>query len=236
MGRQLRLPLARPPSFRREEFIVSDANAAAVAAVEAWPDWHAGCLALTGPQGSGKSHLAFAWAEAAGAVALTPDARHADLEAVRGRPVLAEDAERFPDEALFHLINMAGEPGAGLLLTSRQAPALWPSQLADLRSRLNALHVAELGPPDDVILAGVIEKFFRERNIRPTDDLLPYLLRRIERSAPAAREVVLRLDEAADAKQRAVSRALAREILEAEPDLFESDLADDDGVRETPSK
>jgi chromosomal replication initiation ATPase DnaA len=226
------LPLARPPSFRREEFVVSDSNAAAVSAIEAWPDWHAGCLALIGPQGSGKSHLAFTWAEAAQATALTPDASHADLEAVRGRPVLAEDAERFDDEAMFHLINMAGEPGAGLLLTSRQAPALWPSALADLRSRLNALHVAELGPPDDVILRGVIEKFFRERNIRPADDVLPYLLRRIERSAPAAKEVVLRLDEAADAKQRPVSRALAREILEAEPDLFQSDLADDDGLEE----
>ena len=92
--------------------------------------------------------------------------------------------------------------------------------------------MAELGPPDDVILRGVIEKFFRERNIRPADDLLPYLLRRIERSAPAAKEVVLRLDEAADAEQRPVSRALAREILEAEPDLFEPDLADDDGLED----
>lgn len=232
MGRQLRLPLARPTSFRREEFVVSDANAAAVAAIESWPAWHGGCLALVGPQGAGKSHLAFAWAEAAAATALTPDASHADLDAVRGRPVLAEDAERFSDEALFHLINMAGEPGASLLLTSRQAPSLWPYELGDLRSRLNALQVAELGPPDDVILRGVIEKFFRERNIRPAEDLIHYLLRRIERSAPAAREVVLRLDEAADARQRAVSRALAREILETEPDLFESELAEDGGLEE----
>lgn len=209
---------------------MSAANAQAVRAVESWPEWHGGCLALVGPQGTGKSHLAFAWAEAAKATALTPDATHSDLESVRGRPVLAEDAERFTDEALFHLINMAGEPGAGLLLTSREAPALWPAALPDLRSRLNALPVAEIGAPDDAILQGVIEKFFRERNIRPADDLLPYLIRRIERSAPAAREVVLKLDEAADARQRAVSRALAREILESEPDLFEADLADEDGL------
>jgi chromosomal replication initiation ATPase DnaA len=230
LSRQLRLPLARPTSFRREEFVVSPANVAAVTAVESWPAWHGGCLALIGPKGCGKSHLAFAWAEAAKATALTPDASHNDLEAVRGRPVLAEDAERFSDEALFHLINMAGETGASLLLTSRQAPSLWPADLADLRSRLNALPVAELGPPDDAILRGVIEKFFRERNIRPADDLLPYLIRRIERSAPAAREVVLKLDEAADARQRAVSRALAREILESEPDLFDADLADEDAL------
>jgi chromosomal replication initiation ATPase DnaA len=230
LSRQLRLPLARPTSFRREEFVVSTVNADAVALVESWPAWHGGCLALVGPKGTGKSHLAFAWAEAARATALTPDASHGDLEAVRGRPVLAEDAERFSDEALFHLINMAGEPGAGLLLTSREAPALWPVHLPDLRSRLNALPVAELGPPDDDILRGVIGKFFRERNIRPADDLLPYLIHRIERSAPAAREVVLKLDEAADARQRPVSRALAREILDAEPDLFDADLADNEGM------
>jgi chromosomal replication initiation ATPase DnaA len=232
LSRQLRLPLARPSSFRREEFVVSMANAEAVRLVESWPDWHGGCLALIGPKGTGKSHLAFAWAEAAKATALTPDATHSDLEAVRGRPVLAEDAERFSDEALFHLINMAGEPGAGLLLTSREAPALWPAELPDLRSRLNALPVAELGAPDDAILQGVIEKFFRERNIRPAEDLFPYLIRRIERSAPAAKEVVLKLDEAADARQRAVSRALAREILDAEPDLFDGDLADEDRIGE----
>ena len=88
------------------------------------------------------------------------------------------------------------------------------SRLPDLRSRLNALPVAELPPPDDAILKGVLEKFFRERNIRPTDDLIPYLLRRIERSIPRARDVVDQLDEAAGAEHRAVSRALARQILE----------------------
>ena len=62
-----------------------------------------------------------------------------------------------------------------------------------------------------------VTPFSRERNIRPTEDVFPYLLRRIERSAPKALEVVQRLDEAADAEGRAVSRALARQILEADP-------------------
>ena len=79
-------------------------------------------------------------------------------------------------------------------------------------------------PPDDAVLSAALGKFFRERNIRPADDLIPYLLRRIERSIPKARAFVATLDETADAEQRPISRALARRILEnqaAAGDLFD---------------
>ncbi|MCC7266646.1 MAG: chromosomal replication initiator DnaA [Caulobacteraceae bacterium] len=220
MNRQLRLKLERPARARREPFIASPSNAAARRALEAWPDWHGGLLALVGPEGAGKSHLAADWATRAGAVVL--DRAAADL-AAEGRPVLLEDVDRGIDpEALFHLINSAGETGGGLLLTARTPPALWPAALPDLRSRLNALPVAQIEEPDDAVLEGVLRKLFRERHIRPADDLFPYLLRRIERSIPQAREVVARLDEAGDAAGRPITRALAREVLEdVQGDLLE---------------
>ncbi|MDB5454105.1 MAG: DnaA-related protein [Caulobacteraceae bacterium] len=201
MNRQLRLPLQRDPSFRREDFVVTASNAEAVRLLDSWPAWPGGVLALVGPEGSGKSHLAQAWAGSAGAAV-----------------TLIEDADSFgDDEALFHAIN-AAPVGGGLLLTSRKRPIAWAARLPDLRSRLNAISVAELHEPDDALLEQVILKLFRERNIRPTDDVLPYMLRRIERSAPAARELVGRIDDVADAEGRAVSRTLVRQILEIEPD------------------
>ncbi|MBV9511355.1 MAG: chromosomal replication initiator DnaA, partial [Caulobacteraceae bacterium] len=158
-------------------------------------------------------------------VVIADEIHDADLGLLSGRPVLLEDADRRKsDELLFHLINMAGAPGGGLLLTARAAPSGWETALPDLRSRLNALAVAELPPPDDVVLEGLLRKFFREHHILPSDDLVAYLLRRIERSAPRAREVVQKLDEAADAEQRPVTRALARQILEIDDEtsgLFE---------------
>ena len=42
-------------------------NQAALAMVERWPDWPDRALALIGPEGAGKSHLAAIWAEIAGA-------------------------------------------------------------------------------------------------------------------------------------------------------------------------
>lgn len=219
LARQLRLPLQRETSHERGDFIVSAANAEAVRLVDAWPNWPGGCLALCGPAGSGKTHLAEAWARRAAATQVRPGD---DVSALRG-PFLIEDADDWPDqEALFHLINRAPLEG-GLLFTSRQRPVAWRVKVPDLRSRLNAITVAELDEPDDDVLGQVILKLFRERNIRPTDDVLPYLLRRIERSIPAARDLVTLIDETADAEQRPVSRALVRQILEIEaetPDLF----------------
>jgi chromosomal replication initiation ATPase DnaA len=219
LSRQFRLKLDRTETFRREDFVVSPANAEATKAVDSWPAWHGGALALIGPEGSGKSHLACTWAAAAGAAVIPPRGK-VDLGALRGRPVLYDDADRDKgrrDEILFHLFNMAALPGGGLLLTGRTPPSTWPTNLPDLRSRLNAAHVAQLQEPDDAVLESMLRKFFRERNIRPTEDVFPYLLRRIERSAPKALEIVQRLDEASDAEGRSVSRALARQILEADP-------------------
>jgi chromosomal replication initiation ATPase DnaA len=222
VGLQFRLELQRATSYRREDFIVSPTNIGAVRAIDSWPSWHTGALALVGPEAVGKSHLARAWATRTGAAVLAASEGAAtDLAELQGRPVLLEDADQgAPDEVLFHLINMAGVPGGGLLLTGRTLPSAWPTDLPDLRSRLNAMHVAELPPPDDAILEGLLKKFFRERNIKPTDDLIPYLLRRMERSATRAQELVAKLDEVADAEQRAVSRALARQVLDSEQDTL----------------
>lgn len=189
-------------------------NSAAVRTLDAWPGWHGGALALVGPEGSGKSHLARDWAVQIGAMVLeAPPA-----EPLTPSAILIENADRIlDDEALFHLINAAGADGMSLLLTARTAPMTWPSRLPDLRSRLNAMAVAELHAPDDKVLAGVLRKLFRERHIDPADDLIDYLLKRIERSIPAAVAVVEQLDEAGDAQRREINRALARKILDTSP-------------------
>jgi len=220
--KQQRLELSRAFSHAREDYIVSTSNAHAVAALDGWRSWPGGLMALIGPEGAGKSHLALAWAESVGAAIVERGDR--DLRGLGGRPILLEDADRTPgDETLFHLINMAGAD-ANLLLTGRLAPRSWATDLPDLRSRLNALPTARIEAPDDALLDGVLRKFFRERNIRPADDVIPYLVRRIERSISAAKDVVCRIDERADAERRDITRALAREILEDEGatlDLFE---------------
>jgi len=223
MAKQLRLGLRRPADYDRGAFVDGPSNAGAREALDAWPSWPGGALALVGPEGVGKTHLARAWAHDAGALVL--DRAAPDVSAAARRPVLLEDVDQGCDEeAVFHLINLAGQPGGGLLLTARTRPAAWPAALPDLRSRLNALTVAEIEPPDDDVLRAVLTNFFRERNIKPHDDVYPYLLRRMERSIAGAREIVRRLDETEHPEIRPVSRVLARQILEG--DIENLDLFD----------
>ena len=166
---------------------------------------------MVGPEGSGKTHLAHIWAAETGARFLT--APPADPSTLAGQRLIIECAEAWTDAvSLFHLINMVQVSGA-LLLTARAAPSQWPAALPDLRSRLNALTVAQLHEPDDLILTAVLSALFDERHIRPTPDVTPYLLYRMERSVPAARALVARLDEAAAQQRREVNRALVLEVV-----------------------
>ncbi len=230
MSRQFRLPLHSPPSFAREHFAASPTNAQAIAAIDAWPRWGDGRLALIGAAGAGKTHLARDWALKANAVvveAANPLAAPLDLAALRGRAVLVDDADRraegghLDDETLFHLINMAGVDGGTLLLTGRLAPVAWDCAVPDLRSRLNALTAAIIDEPDDIVLEAVLRRAFAQRAMTPAQDVYPYLLRRIPRSSLEAIAAVDLLDEAASAEGRAITRVLAGQVLWGEGDEAE---------------
>jgi len=122
-------------------------------------------------------------------------------------------AGQFDERALFHLLNLAREEGAFLLLTARSAPAGWKLAIPDLASRLKALPVVALTAPDDVLLRGVLVKLFADRQLAVDESLVGFLVKRIERSIAAARAVVAMLDEEAMRQKRPLTRALAAEIL-----------------------
>jgi chromosomal replication initiation ATPase DnaA len=218
---QARLDLARDPAFDRDSFIVSPGNAEALAAIEGWRDWPDPRLALVGPASAGKSHLAAIWARATGARDVDTGL---DVVGEVRSPLLVEDADRREaGEAMFHLLN-AADDGRPVLLTARIPPREWVTALPDLRSRLNALRVVQLAPPDDEVLVGLLDKFFRDRNIRPEPDVTAFLARRIERSSAAAAAIVASIDEAAAADRREITRAFAGRILER--DIQPADLFD----------
>jgi chromosomal replication initiation ATPase DnaA len=219
--RQLVLALGHRESFDREDFFPGAGNEAALALIERWPDWPSRAIALVGPEGAGKSHLAAVWARAAGGRVISGRAVEiaAVPRALATGALVVEDADREPLEeaALFHLLNLAGEQRAFVLLTARNVPAGWRVDLPDLASRLRALPVASLSPPDDAMLAALLVKLFADRQLAVDDSLIGYLVNRIERSFAAARAAVAELDDAALRLKRPVNRTLAAEILRQRP-------------------
>ena len=211
---QIPLDLGHIPSFDVEDFIVSGSNEAASRLVQSWPNWPAKAIALVGPASSGKSHLAMAWAADAGAVVFGADMTASDL--TPGIPVLAEDLDTQgrSDDEIFHLLNWSKEISSNLLITSRQHPNHWPVSLPDLRSRLATVLVGEILQPDDELLMLLMAKLFSDRQLQVDMPVLAYVVPRIERSFSAVYAFIARVDAAALAGKRKVSRALAKSCLE----------------------
>jgi chromosomal replication initiation ATPase DnaA len=218
--RQLALSLDHVESFAREDFLGGPSNAAALKLIDSWPDWPNRVVVLVGPEGSGKSHLAAIWAVASGARFLAAHALdQSNLPAALATGALViEDAaqDRIDERALFHLLNLAREDSAYILLTARSLPAGWSLDIRDLASRLKALPVVTLAPPDDELLQAVLVKLFGDRQLTVDVNLISYVAARIERSFAGARDFVARLDREAMQRGRPPSRALAAEILREE--------------------
>jgi chromosomal replication initiation ATPase DnaA len=215
--RQLAFALPHAESLGRDNFLEGPANAAALALIDRWPDWPNRVMLLVGPEGSGKSHLAAIWAEQAGARATSAHAlTTAEVPGTLATGALVvEDLkpQQFDEHALFHLLNLAREDQATVLITAREPPSALAIELRDLRSRLRAIPTVSLLPPDDQLFRALIVKFCADRQMVIDEAVVSFLATRIERSFAAARQAVEHLDTEALRLGRPVTRALAAELL-----------------------
>ena len=212
------IPLDLPPSEGRGEgeLFADAAVSRALGELRGWRRWPGLKWCLSGPEGSGKSHLARVWAAETGArVVAAGGLRRADVPALAAGPVAVEDVPGLAPgnaAALFHLHNeMSGRHP--LLLTGRGAPARWPVGLADLASRIAAAGVTQLDLPSDELIGAVIVKLFGDRGVAPAPSLVAWLVPRVERDLAFVGRLVADLDAAALAEGRAPSRALAARLL-----------------------
>jgi len=214
--RQLAFALPHAESFTRDNFLEGPANAAGLALVDSWPDWPNRIMLLVGPEGSGKSHLAAIWAEQAGARSTSAHALTAAAVpgALATGALVVDDLKSDVDErALFHLLNLAREDEAFVMITAQLSPSALQIELRDLRSRLRAIPTVSLLPPDDQLFRALIVKFCTDRQLAVDEAVVSYLTTRIERSYAAVRQAVELLDAEALRLGRPVTRALAAELL-----------------------
>ena len=215
--RQLAFALPHAESLTRDNFLEGPANASGLALVDSWPEWPNRVMLMVGPEGSGKSHLAAIWADEAGARSTMARALTAATVpgALATGALVVEDLKTpdFDERALFHLLNLAREDGAFVLITARAPPSAFQVELRDLRSRLRAVPSVSLHPPDDQLFRALIVKLCADRQLTVDEAVVSYLATRIERSYAAARQAVEFLDFEALRLGRPVTRALAAELL-----------------------
>ena len=196
-----------PPkaAFGAQDLVDNPAQDAAQAWLARTADWPLGRLAIWGAGGSGKSHLAHAWAGQHGGTVLPA----APADPWPAQPVALDNLDTVPDEvALLHLLNAAAEARQPLLLLSRAAPSRLAVRLPDLASRLRATTAIEIGPAPDSFLQILLVRLLAERQLRIAPALQAAMLLRLPRTPAALREAVARLDAAALAAARAIDRAM----------------------------
>lgn len=209
----LELPVSSADS--RDDLIVGTANRLAAELIDAWPGWPGAVVVMSGPPGSGKSHMARVWAKAAGASVIRMGDISPQTPPAAGHLII-EDAEpgEIDETALFHLLNHMRAENHHCLITSRYLPAEWNVMLPDLKSRLGAAQLVALQAPDDAMLRMIIVKLFADRQLGPDPGVIEYLVSRMERSLEAATRLVGEIDRESLARGKRITRVVAAAALE----------------------
>ena len=170
--------------------------------------WNSYGLRISGPHGSGRTHLAHCWAEQCDAVFSTLPMTEVTVN------IVLDDVTTTKNEAsLFHLLNLVQAAGKRILLVCDKAPLTQHFKLPDLLSRLNALPQAQLHLPDDALMEMLLRKQIADRQLRVSDEVIHYLLPRIERSFKSLTQTVQQLDEQSLRTKKPVTIYMVKEIL-----------------------
>lgn len=224
-GRQLVLELPHRQALSRDDFLVTGSNSAAVALIDHWPDWPTHAAMIVGPPGSGKSHLVEVWRQRSKAARV--QATEVKVETApeilnSGSAAIEDVAPPVNERGLFHLLNLARQQGSSVLLTAQTRPEHWKIALPDLLSRLKAIPVLEILPPDDALLRGVLAKLFFDRQIAAAESTINFMLARMPRSLGAARLLVAEIDRRAMEERAEVTRPFVAKVMSdfSAPGLF----------------
>lgn len=197
---QFALPLAWTRDAGDRDFIVTDANRAAVRHLDHPALWPHMATLLTGPHRSGRTLLGRLFAERRGATVI-------------------DDADAADEEALFHAWNAAQTDRRALLLVTAAAPPDWVIALPDLRSRIAATPIAAIGDPDEALSEALLARQLGKRGLATGPELLRWLVARLPRSYAAIDQAVDLLDTASLSAGRRLTIPFAREALATVIDL-----------------
>jgi len=191
---QLALPFEWPAGDDESAFIQSAANLAAIRHLDHWSLWPVPVTLLTGPRKSGRTLLGRIFAAKTGGA-------------------LIDDAERRPEEELFHAWNRAQELRRPLLIIADQPPPAWPIALPDLRSRMAASPQVAIEEPDDALVVALIERLLGARGLPAPPGLSAFLLSRIERSYMGVQRAIDAIDEESLSDRSRIGVRMARRAL-----------------------
>ena len=219
-----------PPRPDRFEAFVPGPNEAALLAVQNLLEEPGSSLFLSGPEGTGKSHLLNALCHGARerdmgafyiALKRLPESAAAGLEGLQSLDVVCvDDIDRVAgnaawERALFNCFNEVRSAGGCLLVASRQPLSALEFGLPDLESRLAWGVRLNLQLPGDEDKREILQQRARNLHIELPEEVWAYLLKRGRRDMASLLDTVEKLKDAAFAEKRKITVPLARQVIRA---------------------
>ncbi|MDB2414595.1 DnaA/Hda family protein [Rickettsiales bacterium] len=204
-------------SFSEHDFIVSSCNEDAFNFINSWPNWQTNAALIYGDKASGKTHLANIW-QGKNSAKFVNLADIDNLEAIgliteSNDCIILEDIDKANNEiALFHLMNHAKEQGCSVLFTASCHPSMMNIRLPDLRSRLHAINCIKLDIPDEFMMKILLTKGFINKQIKISEDVVDFIVTRMERSFVQIKEVVEKIDQSSLEEKRNITIPFIRSI------------------------
>lgn len=199
---QIALPLDTALAAHDDGYIVTHANAGVHDHLQNWQNWPNLTAILIGETATGKSAMAKQFERDSGGY-------------------IIDDATMMNDDDLFHLWNRAKQEQKPLLLVSSKAVSGWDVQLPDLKSRLAASLLIEIGTPDEAMIEGLLQKYFALRGLSISEDAVTYLGKRMERSYQYVQLLAQNMNVLAIERKKPITRAIAMEVLTQHQALFD---------------
>ena len=216
MDSHSQLPLgfkALSPDYTRAGFILSETNQNALSIADKWIASQERRLAVCGPDGSGKTHLATIIAKDIGGEAQWK-AGDAITDPAPGAHVVIDDVHKATNpEQLLSVVSGCQAAGVRLILAGRGQPVDWAQGLKDLATRLEAMPRLNLGEPDEELLRVVIQKLFVDLQLRVDPTVSAYAAPRLPRTFAAAQAFVAAADAAATEKKSPITKVLAGNVI-----------------------
>lgn len=220
---QFALNLTSETSYDPDEFIIVPSNQALVDQILSTEISASPLTILFGAHMSGKTHLAHLWQQNFAARFLPAEFLKVEeenfpklAEMVANSPLIIDDVDQkeLCEKTIFHLINLAIQAKQSLLFTSVKPLPLWDVELPDLSSRLKAAKHIEIPTPDDLLMETILTKTFAERQLNVSDNVLAYILPRIDRSIAAVVRLVETLDKQALQQKKPITRGMVAKLFE----------------------
>ncbi len=229
-AKQILLPLEARRPDRFEDFVPGE-NSAVLESLKELVITGGHCLFLSGPAGSGKTHLLNAACNLASEQGrqafyiapgrLLPEAA-AGLAGLDNMDLVCVDdidlcvGQRPWEEALFHCFNRLREQSGSLVASSSSRLSALQFSLPDLASRLAWDLRLQIQPLDDPGKAEVMQRWAQAHTIQLPEEVQNYLLSRGPRSLTSLLQILETVRVAALSGKRKITVPLAREVLRAD--------------------